>query len=228
MWAGAQPASQADSKATGSKATSAPSNPEPKLNLQLSPLGRETRNLSSYAPIVKRVEASVVTVYSTKRIKVDPHNPLAKDPMFRRFFGGPGGPGAPGGSSDEEEGEEEEGPSAGPGRPEQSLGSGVILTSDGYIMSNSHVVEGADEVKVTLADGRTEYTAKVVGVDTATDISVLKVNATNLPAAAITDSTYLAGRRHRSGRRQSLRGRSNRDDGHRERHRPGRLWHHRL
>lgn len=161
------------------------SNPAPKLNLQLAPLGRQAHSQSSYAPIVKKVEPSVVTVYSTKTVPDTAHNPLANNPLFRHFFGQ--------GSEDEEE--DDSSTPAAPSTPhkkqEQSLGSGIIVTPDGYILSNSHVVEDADEVKVSLADGITEYTAKVIGSDPPTDISVLKIDGTNLPAIAITDSTSL-------------------------------------
>jgi len=71
---------------------------------------------------------------------------------------------------------------------EQSLGSGVIVSADGYILSNYHVVEGADEVKVGLPDGRGDVMAKVIGTDPATDIAVLKVPVTNLTAVTMTDT----------------------------------------
>jgi serine protease Do len=74
---------------------------------------------------------------------------------------------------------------------EQSLGSGVIVSVDGYILSNNHVVEGADEVKVSLGEGRADLIAKVVGTDPPTDISVLKVDAKDLSPITITDSSNL-------------------------------------
>lgn len=72
----------------------------------------------------------------------------------------------------------------------EGLGSGVIISSDGYIITNAHVVSNVTEAKVTLNDGR-EFTAKVVGSDEYTDVAVLKVEATNLPAAKLADSDYL-------------------------------------
>lgn len=92
----------------------------------------------------------MVNIYSTKKILVRPFPfPFFDDPFFRRFFGG-----------DEESGRR---------RPRlekaQSLGSGVIVTEDGYILTNNHVVEGADEVKVALGDNKTEYVAKIIGAD---------------------------------------------------------------
>jgi len=147
---------------------------EPKINVQPAPIPRESRPALSFAPIVKKVSSSVVTIYSTKKIKDNSKNPLLNDPFLRRFFG------------------LEEDDDSATRRPhvhqEQSLGSGVIVSSDGYILSNYHVVEGADEVKVGLPDGRGDVMAKVIGTDPPTDIAVLKVPATNLTAVTITDS----------------------------------------
>ncbi|MDU5345108.1 MAG: trypsin-like peptidase domain-containing protein, partial [Prevotella bivia] len=72
----------------------------------------------------------------------------------------------------------------------QATGSGVIISSDGYIVTNNHVVEGADELTVTLNDNR-EYNAKIVGTDKQTDLALIKVNAKNLPALPIGDSEKL-------------------------------------
>jgi serine protease Do len=158
-------------------------NPPPELNLQLAPLGREQRALGSFAAVLQRVAPSVVTVFSTKTVKETEKNPLLKDPFFRKYFGN---------KEDDEEASESAGANQPRLKQEQSLGSGVIFTPDGYILSNSHVVDGAREIKVSLADGVTEYSAKVVGVDAATDISVLKIAATNLSAIPITDSGSVA------------------------------------
>jgi serine protease Do len=98
------------------------------------------------------------------------------DPIWRRFFG-----------LDEDEGARS--------RPrqyrEQNLGSGVIVSSDGYILTANHVVEGADELKVALADGKEQHSAKIVGTDAQSDIAVLKVEAKNLPAILMSDSDLL-------------------------------------
>ena len=162
----------------------------PKIVLKTNALPQDTRGLTSFAPVVKRVAPSVVTIYSSKTVQADSRvNPLLNDPAFRRFFGGP----------DEDE------PSPAPrgrnGRrtprsapkdeTEQSLGSGVVISADGYILSNNHVVEGADEVKVLLPGSPEEFIAKVVGTDPQTDISVLKIDAKNLPPITITDSDNL-------------------------------------
>jgi serine protease Do len=153
----------------------------PRLNVQTNPIPRDGTVPASFAPIVKKVAPSVVTIYSTKTVRVDPRsNPLLSDPFFRRFFGGE---------------EDDNGSSRGSGRrrqrQEQGLGSGVIISTDGYILSNNHVVEEADEVTVGLVEGGPRMTAKVVGTDPQTDISVLKVQGTNLPALTITDSSNL-------------------------------------
>lgn len=135
-----------------------------------SPLG------ASYAPIVKRVAPSVVKVLVTERAKNVPASDIAPffdTPGFRQFFGDQFGRGF--------------------GRrnviqpPEQGLGSGVIVSADGYILTNNHVVHGADTIKVTLNDGR-ELKAKVVGTDPESDLAVVKVDAKDLPAITFADS----------------------------------------
>src|SRR4029077_9814390 len=77
-----------------------------------------------------------------------------------------------------------------PEQREQGLGSGVIMTQDGYVLTNNHVVDGADHVTVTLADKR-EFKAKVVGTDPKSDIAVLKIDATNLPCITVGDSSKI-------------------------------------
>jgi serine protease Do len=94
--------------------------------------------------------------------------------FFRRFFG-PGGPGMPGGPG---------------GRDRQSGGSGFVISADGYVLTNNHVVAGADEVIVRMTD-RSEYRADVVGSDPATDIALLKIDATGLPTVTMGDSSQL-------------------------------------
>ena len=106
----------------------------------------------SYAPIVKRVSPAVVNVYAAKVVQA--RNPLFDDPIFRRFFGVPGG-----GSGEQ---------------VQRSLGSGVIVDASGLIVTNNHVIEGADEVKISLADKR-EFEAEIVLKDARTDLAVLRV-----------------------------------------------------
>ena len=106
----------------------------------------------SYAPIVQRAQPAVVNVYAAKTVQN--RNPLLDDPIFRRFFGVPGN-----------------------NRPEQmqrSLGSGVMVDSSGLVVTNNHVIEGADQVKISLADKR-EFEAEIVLKDSRTDLAVLRV-----------------------------------------------------
>jgi len=179
----------------------------PQIKYQKDPLPKEVLARTSFAPVVKRVAPSVVTIYSTKTVENRFRNsPLFDDPFFRRFFGGDG-------QDDQENGDDATPPPPRGGRrggrggggggggrggrgggrqfQEQSLGSGVIVSSDGYILSNNHVVEGADEVKVSLGEGHADLVAKVIGTDPPTDISVLKVDAKDLAPITITDSGNL-------------------------------------
>src|SRR5437899_4502605 len=163
---------------------------QPQLKFEKSALPKDVLARTSFAPVVKKVAPCVVTVCSTKGARESIRSsPLFDDPFFRRFFGFGDGEG---------DDEDQPTPPRGGGRrrggrmpQEQSLGSGVIVTSDGYILSNNHVVEGADVVKVSLGEGRPDLVAKVVGSDPPTDISVLKVDAKDLTPVTITDSGNL-------------------------------------
>lgn len=146
----------------------------PTLSIDSAPLSRETQLATSFAPVIKKASPSVVNIYAERRVARE-INPLLHDPMFRRFFGLPPG-------------EEPQPGQRPPSRIEQSLGSGVIVAENGYILTNNHVVDGADQIKVVLADGRTEYAAEVIGRDPQTDVAVLKIEATGLPAATLADS----------------------------------------
>jgi serine protease Do len=130
-----------------------------------------------FVPIAKRAKASVVNVSSVKKPQQDGQsfqNPFFDDPFFRRFFG-----------------EEFERRMPAPREfQQQGLGSGVILTQDGYIITNNHVVEGADELSVSLPDKRT-FKAKVIGTDPKTDVAVIKIDASNLPALPWGDASQL-------------------------------------
>ena len=121
----------------------------------------------SYAPIVRRVAPAVVNVYAAKM--VDNRNPLFDDPLFRRFFGGPDGP-----------------------QVQRSLGSGVIVDPSGLVVTNNHVIEGADQVKVSLADKR-EFEAEIVLHDARSDLAVLRLKdrTSGLPAIELGDSDAL-------------------------------------
>ena len=115
--------------------------------------------LASYSDAVRRATPSVVNIFTSKEIRAERH-PLLNDPVFRRFFGDT--------LPDETQ-------------RASSLGSGVIATSSGYILTNNHVVETADEIEVALADGK-KLLAKVVGADPETDLAVLRIDGENLPA----------------------------------------------
>jgi Do/DeqQ family serine protease len=122
----------------------------------------------SYHEAVRRSSPAVVNIFTTKEVRA-PRNPLLNDPLFRRFFG-------------EQFGDETQRAS--------SLGSGVIVSSAGYILTNHHVVETADEIEVALSDGK-KLLAKVVGNDPETDLAVLRVNADKLPAISFGQSEQL-------------------------------------
>ena len=129
---------------------------------------------NSFAPIVKKVLPEVVNISSSKVVKTsaDSMGPMPEgmpmDPFFRQFFGDNFGHQFNAPREDRE----------------RSLGSGVIVSPDGYILTNNHVVAGATDIQVTTSD-KQEYKARIVGTDPRTDIAVLKIDATNLPAITI-------------------------------------------
>ena len=130
-----------------------------------------------FVAIAKQAKASVVNIASVKTRTSRGNqgfNPFFDDPFFRQFFGDEFGPRTP----------------APRERREQGMGSGVIVSSDGYIVTNNHVVEDADEVKVSLGNKRT-FTAKVIGTDPKTDVAVIKIDASNLPTLPWGDATQL-------------------------------------
>ena len=148
----------------------------PAIRVSATPVNRDARLGTSYAPVVKKAAPSVVNIYSTRFVKERrQHNPMMDDPLFRQFFGGQIPPG-----DDRER-----------TRKVQSLGSGIIVTPDGYILTANHVVEGADEIKVGISSNKTEYAAKIIGNDPATDIAVLKIDSRDLPAITLGDSSQL-------------------------------------
>src|SRR5690606_3957432 len=118
---------------------------------------------TSFADVAEKVTPAVVHIRSTQRITRQQNNPV--DP-FREFFGIPRNYG-----------------------PSQSSGSGVIVNSSGYIVTNNHVVQGADMVDVTLNDNRT-FKAEVIGADPDTDLALIKINQTDLPFLAFVDSDH--------------------------------------
>jgi len=126
--------------------------------------------LNSYNDAVRKAVPAVVNIFTSKAIKARRH-PFANDPLFRQFFG------------DQMEQEQRS----------TGLGSGVIVSSKGYILTNHHVIEAADEIEVATADGK-KFKARVVGSDPDTDIAVLQVNTESLPAITFgNDSGLRAG-----------------------------------
>jgi len=142
----------------------------PVINVESTPVNREAVPATSFAPVIKKAAPSVVNIYSTRTVRIRP-----MDPAFRRFF------------SDEMPQDEQPGL-----HREEGLGSGVIISPDGYILTANHVVEGADEIKVAIGDDKkNEYTPRVVGTDPQTDIAVLKIDAKDLSAITLADSDQL-------------------------------------
>jgi serine protease Do/serine protease DegQ len=139
----------------------------PALRIDPSPVNDgKSAVVTSYADIVEPVQKAVVSVYSKKTVR----ERVVANPLLRQFYGD---------VADEEREHKEEG-----------LGSGVIISPDGYILTNNHVVEGADELKVGLSDDR-EFIAKVIGADPKTDVAVIKIEAENLPTITLADSDKL-------------------------------------
>ena len=122
----------------------------------------------SYARAVQRAAPAVVNIY-TRKVVVSNRRPLLDSPLFRRFFG------------------ERDNPRL---QTQTSLGSGVIMSPQGYVLTNNHVIENADEIEVLLADGNT-VAANVVGADPETDLAVLTIDVQNLPTLVISDSGNL-------------------------------------
>ncbi len=149
---------------------------------------QSVRNLPDFTDLVEQVGPSVVNIRTLE--KASPTRPGANgmdeemQEFFRRFFGQPM-PNMP-----------RQTPPARPSQPQseepqpRGLGSGFVLTSDGFIMTNAHVIDGADEVLVTLTDKR-EFKAKIIGTDKRTDVAVLKIDATGLPAMKFGDISRL-------------------------------------
>jgi serine protease DegQ len=130
-----------------------------------SPADTPSRRLASYSDAARTAMPAVVNINTTKEIKV-PRQPFMDDPVFRYFFGN---------QFDAQT------------RRSSSLGSGVIVSDKGYILTNHHVVEAADEIEVALADTR-RAKARVVGTDPETDIAVLKIDLKNLPVITFAQS----------------------------------------
>jgi serine protease Do len=149
----------------------------PNITVSATPVNRDTKLGTSFAPVVKKAAPSVVNISSTRIVREQARlNPLFNDPLFRQFFG------------DRIPEQDDDLPHS---HKTESLGSGVIISADGYILTANHVVEGADEIEVSVPGSKKNYTAKVIGTDPPTDVAVLKINADNLPAATLADSDQL-------------------------------------
>ncbi len=136
---------------------------EPSLNINLA---------GSYSPAVKKAMPTVVNIFTSKKAVDNPHQKYSDDPTFRQFFGD---------QSDEQDAQSQ---------PENSLGSGVIVSEQGLILTNNHVIATADEIEIALSDGR-KMSAKVVGTDPETDLALIKIESDNLPAITFASSEKL-------------------------------------
>jgi serine protease DegQ len=132
------------------------------VQMQEAAPGAPTPN--SYRDAARQAMPSVVNIFTTTEARPQ-KNPFMDDPFFKKFFG------------DQFEDQQQD-------DKQSSLGSGVIVSPQGYILTNNHVVEAADEIEVALADGR-KATAKVVGTDPETDLAVIKIDLPNLPAITL-------------------------------------------
>lgn len=127
----------------------------------------------SYAEALKDVKKSVVNISTSKTVtrSATPFDDFFNDPYFRHFFGDR----QPGGGK----------------QVVRSLGSGVIISDDGYILTNNHVIEDTDSISINLIDDNTEYKAKIIGADPKTDLAVIKIEAKNLTVASFANSDEL-------------------------------------
>ena len=123
---------------------------------------------NSFADVVDRVAPAVVSIHSLRQARAPRQHPFFDDPRFREFFGLP-------------RDQQREAPRV------QGLGSGVIVSGEGYVLTNHHVIDGAEEIRVELSDHRV-YSAKLVGSDPPSDLAVLKVDERNLPVLTMGDS----------------------------------------
>jgi serine protease Do len=134
--------------------------------------GSQVSFANGFAPVARKVLPAVVSIASSKIVRSTPGDwPFLDEPLFRRFFGD--------NSRQSREPREQR---------QHGLGSGVIVNSDGYVLTNNHVVAGAEEIKISLSDKR-EFKGRIVGMDPKTDVAVLKIEAKNLPALTFGDSS---------------------------------------
>lgn len=153
---------------------------EKKIKVDRSPLESAGAAPSSYAPALEKVMPAVVTIFAKKSITLtSARNPMQEE-LFRRMF-----PDVPDDFFERFENEE-----GAPQRKQEGLGSGVIISSDGYILTNNHVVGDADEITVALSTNK-EYEASLVGADPRTDVALIKIEVKGLEAITVGDSSKL-------------------------------------
>lgn len=152
------------SEAAPAAGDAAPERTAPQIQ-EAAPLARD-QGPASYADAVSQAAPAVVNVYSSRIVERDQH-PLMSDPFFEQFF-----------DNDDTTSQQ---------RMLSSLGSGVIVSQDGYVLTNHHVIQGADQIQVALRDGR-ETLANVIGTDPESDLAVLRIPLDNLPSIKLSDS----------------------------------------
>ena len=138
-------------------------------------IGKQVSFLNGFVPVAKKVLPAVVNIASSKTVRSPDQgasSPFFSDPFFRQFFG-------------DQFSQQFRMPRE---QREHSLGSGVIVSADGYVLTNNHVVSGADEIKISLGDKR-EFTGHVVGTDAKTDVAVVKIEGKDLPVLTLGDSS---------------------------------------
>jgi serine protease Do len=154
------------------------------------------KGLPDFTELVELVGPSVVNIRTLEKVRTPSFNGNGMDEetqeLFRRFFGipMPGMPGAPNSPNAPKQAPKQGRTPAPEESQPRGVGSGFVLTADGYIMTNAHVVDSADEVLVTLTDKR-EFKAKIIGADKRTDVAVVKIAATGLPAVKVGDVSRL-------------------------------------
>jgi serine protease Do len=149
------------------EAPSKPADTRPESQRVINPV--RSTGQQSYADVVDRVAPAVVTVYAERRVRAPRQFPFFNDPFFRRFFGPPPDQGG------------------GRGQVQRGLGSGVTVSDDGYIITNHHVIDGAEDIRVEYAERKT-HRAKLIGSDPPSDLAVLKIDASKLPVLPLGDS----------------------------------------
>ena len=147
--------------------------PEPRPNLTLPPAAPGSIEHNSYADVVTRVAPAVVTIRAVRLVRAPRQHPFLDDESLQDFFGR-------GGAQRQPQPRPRE-------TPQRALGSGVVISPDGYIVTNHHVIDGAEQITVEFADRRS-FPAKLVGNDPPSDLAVLKVEAKDLPVLTLGDS----------------------------------------